>query len=163
RKWRQKQGRHEMRACRRLPGQQQEYDRGNRTPRRLRKAPSLHHERRPSYPAPVDSCHANNRPVERSIRRSARKATTTTHAIAANMYAYAPFSPYMKINLPMPFVDAIISAEIARTKEKPSAMRNPVRTSGKALRKKIRSDSSRSVVPSASALQTRTLGVVTTP
>src|SRR6185312_12410905 len=152
-----------MRAGRRLPGQQQEYDRGYGTPWRLRKAASVHHERRPSYAAPADSCHANIRPVKRSKRRSARKATTTTHAIAAIMYAYAPFSPYMKINLPMPFVDAIISAETARTKEKPSAMRNPVRTSGKALRKKIRNDSSRSVVPSASALQMRNLGVVPTP
>ncbi len=35
----------------------------------------------------------------------------------------------------MPLVDAIISDEIASTKEKPSAMRKPVKMSGSAWRR----------------------------
>ena len=63
----------------------------------------------------------------------------------------------------MPLVEAIISAEMATTNEKPSAMRMPVRMSGKAFGKKICQSIFRSSAPSDRALQTTTGGVARTP
>src|SRR5579862_5318926 len=69
----------------------------------------------------------------------------------------------MKISFPTPLVDAIISEEIASTKEKPSATRRPANISGNACGKYTRHNIARGRVPNASAPQTSTRGVDETP
>ena len=60
-------------------------------------------------------------------------------------------------------VEAIISEEIASTKENPSAMRRPVKMSGSACGRNTRNSMLRVDVPSASAPHTSTRGVDAMP
>src|ERR1700744_2453407 len=69
----------------------------------------------------------------------------------------------MKINFPMPLVEAIISDEIASTNENPSATRRPAKMSGNACGRYTRHNIVFERVPNASAPQTSTRGVEATP